>query len=150
VVIAAGDADADKGGPGEAPTEEEKLVVTSGVMAGRVLGSPGKTLQEARFVIGDFVDVAVFAPGADGSVAAPPTGGPARPGREFAGRGGYGSGVNGVRDERGGGYGGFRGRGRGVGEGRLNGGGVPVGEWRRGEQVPPGGRGWGRGRGRGF
>ena len=45
------------------------VVPREGVMGGRLEGEPEKTLQEARFVIGDFISCAVFAPGADGSVA---------------------------------------------------------------------------------
>lgn len=87
-----------------------------------------------------------------------------RMGGEYASRGGGGGRENG--------YGGFRGRGGvgGVGGGggaagggaggrgapygggpRFGDGGLPSGEWRRGERIPegPGGRGYGRGRGRG-
>ncbi len=114
-----------------------------------------RTLADSRFVIGDFVDCAIFPPLADGSVA---------PGGQ---RGGYVGGMgprglgmggppppreNGYGRSRGGGYGlgrgdGFGGGGRGgdFGPGRL-----PPGEWRRGERLPDSGyaRG-GRGRGRG-
>jgi len=140
------------------PSEEEEKIVTQGPFAGRVEGEPDKTLQEARFVIGDFIDCAIFPPLADGAVAPPPSrntgmgrggynGGPP------SGRGGYGEsrGVNGFG-------GGYRGRGDGGtrgggmhGNGRLGGEGLPSGEWRRGERVPegPGRGGYGRGRGRG-
>ncbi len=120
-----------------------------------------RTLADARFVIGDFVDCAIFPPLPDGSVA---------PGAQ---RGGYAGSVgprgmgmgmggppppreNGYGRSRGGGYGlsrgdGFGGGGRG---GEFSGGRVPPGEWRRGERLPDsgygrGGYGGGRGRGRG-
>lgn len=89
-----------------------------------------KTLEESRFVIGDFVDVAVFPPLSDGSVVSRGNAlGPFRGGREngYSARGGRG------------GFGGGRGRGD-------YGPPMPVGEWRRGERLPdPGYRG-GRGR----
>ncbi|MCJ1402367.1 hypothetical protein MMC11_005587 [Xylographa trunciseda] len=127
-------------------------VAREGLMAGKLAGDPEKTLQEARFVIGDYVDCAILAPLADGSVN--PGVGPA------AGVAGRGSGYGGARGSmmggpRENGFGGFRGGGRGAprggfGAGRLGDGGVPTGEWRRGERVPEGsGRGFGRGRGRG-
>lgn len=131
------------------PSEEEAKVVTSGVMAGPLGEDAGKTLQEARFVIGDFISCAVFAPLADGGVAPPLRGGVGGRGGGEYGRGrGFGGGW-----ENGGG--GFRGRGgtRGVGGfngGRIGDGGVPQGEWRRGERVPEGRGGYARGRGRGY
>jgi len=86
-----------------------------------------KTLAEARFVIGDFIDCAIFPPLSDGSVVPR--------GDTIGNRGGY---VNG------------RGRGAanyGVGRGAS----IPVGEWRRGERLPGaegggyrGGGGYGR------
>lgn len=167
-------------GPGVLPaTEEEKGYVAGGVMAGRLEGVPGRTLGDARFVIGDWVECAIFPPGADGSVAPAPAstaqayrgartgdfgargeGG----GREFAAReyrvggdtffGGRGGVLGGPREN---GFGGFRvgrgGRGGGGfgGDGIRGGEGVPMGEWRRGERVPEGRGGFGgRGRGRGF
>ena len=131
--------------------EVAKAMVRDGVMAGRLEGEPEKTLQEARFVIGDFISCAIFVPGPDGSVASGHAGRGAggRGGRgEFGGRGGYGG--------FGGENGGFRGRGRGGfgggfgGGGRVGDGGVPQGEWRRGERVPEGRGGYGRGRGGGY
>ena len=128
-------------------------VVKEGLMVGKLEGDPEKTLQEARFVIGDYVDCAILAPLADGSVN--PGVGPAA---GVVGRGnGYGGGrgtmMGGPREN---GFGAFRGGGRGgprgggFGAGRLGDGGLPTGEWRRGERVPEGsGRGFGRGRGRG-
>ena len=118
-------------------------------MAGRLEGEPEKSLMEARFVIGDFVDVCILPPGADGSVVGPP---PVR------GRGAVADGGGGRSTRENGFGGGYRGRGRGGGgfgapEGRLGGGGggLPSGEWRRGERLPPDGRGGFRGgRGRGW
>ncbi len=130
------------------PSEEESKVVTSGVMAGPLGEDAEKTLQEARFVIGNFISCAVFAPLADGGVAPSGVGRGGRGGAE-SGRGrGFGGGW-----ENGGG--GFRGRGvmRGPGGfngGRVGDGGVPQGEWRRGERVPEGRGGYARGRGRGY
>lgn len=98
-----------------------------------------KTLDEIRFVTGDWVDVAVYPEG----------------GRGFAGRGGRENGMGapggqGIRMR------GLAERGRGGGFGGT----VPSGEWRRGEKVeegvagggrrePPGGGGYGGRRGRG-
>ena len=143
------------GGRGLLPTEEEEKVVTNGVMAGVLEGEPDKTLREGNFIVGDFLSCAIFPPSADGSVVPPPGRGPGAGrggGNDFGGRGG------GYGPPRENGYGGYRGRGgmRGVGMfngGRVGDGGVPSGEWRRGERVPegPGPRGgYGRGRGRGY
>lgn len=100
-----------------------------------------KTLEEVRFVIGDFVDCAIFPPLSDGSVV---------------GRGSV-TGLNGSRGRengygpRGGRLGGY---GLGGGRGRGDfGGNMPSGEWRRGERIPDsgfrgGGYTGGRGRGR--
>ncbi|MCJ1255949.1 hypothetical protein MMC24_003768 [Lignoscripta atroalba] len=146
-------------GPGILPTDEEANVVTGGPMAGELNGDPDRTLQDARFVIGDYISCAIFPPLANGSVAPPPVPG-------TAGRmGGGGRGTNDFGGGRGGvlggprenGFGGFRVRGGPRGGGLFNGGrpgdgGLPSGEWRRGERVPEGpggGRGYGRGRGRG-
>ncbi|KAF2462039.1 Sin3 associated polypeptide p18-domain-containing protein [Lineolata rhizophorae] len=139
------------------------------------------TLASARFVVGDFISCAIFPPLADGSVAPPPppppppplpppsaaafgAGGrrpppaneyaqPSRPPREN----GYGGGGA-DRYGGGGGYGrpGGGGGRRSYDGGRLGAGGMPHGEWRRGE-MPPGDGGYGsqgggyygRGRGRG-
>jgi len=141
------------GGGIDGDTNGAEAVVRDGLMTGKLEGDPEKTLQEARFVIGDYVDCAILAPLADGTV---------NPGVGLTtgviGRGnGYGGGrgsvMGGPREN---GFGGFRGGGRGVprgggsGVGRLGDGGVPTGEWRRGERLPEGsGRGFGRGRGRG-
>ena len=117
-------------------------------MAGELGGEPEKTLQDARFVIGDYVSCAIFPPGPNGSVAPPPSGPGTRGGR--MGDYGGGRGVSGPREN---GYGSYRGRGapRG-GFGSMGGSSLPSGEWRRGERLPegPGGAGgYGRGRGRG-
>ena len=101
-----------------------------------------KTLEEARFVIGDFVDVAVFPPLSDGTVVS----------RGSAMGGGFGNrnGAAGVGRENGYSARGGRGGGGGGGFGRDRGdfgAPVPPGEWRRGERLP--GEGGYRGRGRG-
>ncbi|CAD6442728.1 181a2b4e-bb20-4c29-9273-c00b72193627 [Sclerotinia trifoliorum] len=148
------------GGPGILPDEEESAIVSGGIMAGSLMGEPEKTLQDARFVIGDYVCCAILPPMADGGVAPPPSG-PSRGGfaggrsetSEFGGRGGMGPRQNGFG-------GGYRGRGASRGGGFSQGmgqgpgaGGVPSGEWRRGERIPngpSGGRGRGYGGGGGF
>lgn len=137
------------------PTEEEEEVVRGGVMAGELGGEPEKTLQEARFVIGDFVDCAVLVPGEGGRVAAPlrrgvEIGGGGRGGYVRGRENGYAGGGYGGRGRGGGGRGGYGGAGGGLGPGRLGGEGVPSGEWRRGESLPDRGYGYGRGRGRGY
>ncbi|KAL3479725.1 Sin3 associated polypeptide p18-domain-containing protein [Aspergillus californicus] len=104
----------------------------------RVQGSDAeKTLQEARFVVGDYVDCAILPPLEDGSVAPPLAGGRVP---------NVGGGMRAFRDVGfGGGPGGFGGRpGRGRG-GHV----IPSGDWRRGERVPEGGRGSGGGPGAG-
>ncbi|RFU34752.1 hypothetical protein B7463_g1527, partial [Scytalidium lignicola] len=139
-------------GPGVLPDKDEAAIVTGGPMAGELGGEPEKTLQDARFVIGDYVSCAILPPMANGSVA-PPIGGPGRSSGYGGGRGvndfGNRSGpYNGSRENaplgyrgRGGPRGGF-GQGTGMGGERI-----PPGEWRRGERVPEGPSG---GRGRGF
>lgn len=104
-----------------------------------------KTLEDVKFVIGDYIDCAVFPPLSDGSVA---------------GRGSFGprgQRENGYGRVRGGSYGGQGGRGgyngsapRSVDFGGA--GSIPSGEWRRGERLPDGGgfRGGGRGPRRGY
>jgi histone deacetylase complex subunit SAP18 len=114
-------------------------------------GDPDKTLADVRFMIGDYVACAILPPLPDGSVPAapPPLSGPGRgpPSGPYGGRpreNGFGG-----RGE----YGGFGRGGRGGGgrfdDRRLSGGGVPFGEWRRGEAPPDRELGSGRGRGRG-
>lgn len=127
-------------------------------------GDANKTLQDARFVIGDYISCVIVSPPVDGSVPPQPGGLIARPGGvmgrvigEF-GTGGGGpirGGSFGAPRENG--SGGIRGRGGlrgavGFNGRRLGDGGLPTGEWRRGERLPegPGGRGYGRGRARGF
>lgn len=124
------------------------MVITAGPMAGLLGGEPSKTLQDARFVIGDYIDCAVFLPGNGSNVDGHADVG-RRGGRDYSG-----SGRGGPREEydrfggrSGGRVGGFRG-GR-TGEGL----GVPPGDWRRGERLPDGGvgRGYGgRGRVKGY
>lgn len=115
-----------------------------------------RTLADARFVIGDFVDCAVFPPLTDGSVA---SGG--QRGWQAGGAGPRGMGPGGPPPPRENGYGRSRGGGYGMGRGEGYGGGgrggdfggnrLPPGEWRRGERLPESsyGRGYGGGRGRG-
>lgn len=95
-------------------------------------GDEEKTLHDVKFVVGDYLDCAIFPPLANGEVAPPP--------RNFGGRSGPPPRENG--------FGGppFHGRGGG-GRGRL-----PLGEWRRGDDIPPGSNGGSRrgGRGRGW
>jgi histone deacetylase complex subunit SAP18 len=135
-------------------------------------GEPDKTLGEAKFVIGDYVACALLPPLADGTVqAAPaplPTGPRGPPPRDGGGRRAeYANGYGG-RGDFGGGYGrgGARGGGGRYDDRHGGAGGVPHGEWRRGEAPPDrdrewererepagfwrgGGGGGGRGRGRG-
>ncbi|KAL5333278.1 Sin3 associated polypeptide p18-domain-containing protein [Aspergillus crustosus] len=99
-----------------------------------------KTLQDAHFVIGDYVDCAILPPLEDGSVA-PALGGPRG--------GGLGVGGGGMRAFRDNGYGGGARGGRG-GRGGGDRGIIPSGDWRRGERVPEGERGERGERGRGF
>jgi histone deacetylase complex subunit SAP18 len=104
-------------------------------------GEPDKKLQDARFIIGDYITCAVLPPGSDGKVAPPPppsagmsrSFGPGPPPREN----GYGSG--------------YGGRSRGGPREYGIGGGVPSGPWQRGDipGAPRTGVGYSRGRGRG-
>lgn len=96
-----------------------------------------KSLGEANFVVGDWIDVAVY-PEGHGGVS--------------VGRG-FGGGRGMAREN---GMGGFKVRGgaRGAFAERMGGAGVPSGEWRRGENVDDmergvGGAGMGMGMGRG-
>ena len=122
-----------------APPKEDLNGDKEGATVGYELGGEDaeKTLEDVRFVIGDYVDCAVFPPLSDGSVV----------GRgAIGGFGGRGR-ENGFapRGARGGGYGMAGGRGRG--DFAAN---IPSGEWRRGERLPDGYRGaYGGGRGRG-
>lgn len=133
-------------------------------------GDAEKTLQDARFIIGDYIACAILPPLSNGSVAPPLS----RTDSAGFARGGYGNGAGrggaaGARDAYPGRRDGFGGpRENGFGEGHFGGGrggrggypggrddfgrgspggNVPLGEWRRGEQVPYSG-GYGRGRGR--
>ncbi|KAH8595565.1 Sin3 associated polypeptide p18-domain-containing protein [Bisporella sp. PMI_857] len=112
------------GGPGILPDEEEAAIVAGGRMTGSLMGEPEKTLQEVKFVVGDYVTCSILPAQANGHVAPLPSG-PRDSGFGSRGRGG----------SRVGGY------GQGIGAG------VPNGEWRRGERVPEGPSG---GRGRGY
>ncbi|KAK8012386.1 hypothetical protein PG991_009761 [Apiospora marii] len=142
------------GGPGLDPDDAEcaKQIDLS--------SDADKTLADARFVVGDYISVAILPPLGDGSV---PPASSARMGRGAgageAGRvrdrfSGVGGGPGGARDRENGFGGGRlgRSRGRGGGPGRhddFGRVGVPMGEWRRGERLPDApsaGRGRGRGR----
>jgi histone deacetylase complex subunit SAP18 len=111
-------------------------------------GDADRTLADVKFLIGDYVACAILPPLPDGSVpAAPPPvsalgrGGP--PSGSYGGGRGRENGFNGRGDF---------GYGRGGRGGRFDdrlGGGVPTGEWRRGEAPPDREPGFGRGRGRG-
>ncbi len=130
------------GGPGILPDEDEAAVVAGGQMAGALGGEPEKTLQDAKFVIGDYVICAILPALANGAVAPPPMRGP-------FGRGGGDFGASrmapGGPRENGFGYRGRGGPRGGGGFGQGIGAGVPSGEWRRGERVPEGPSGRGRG-----
>ncbi|KAJ6160320.1 hypothetical protein N7470_003716 [Penicillium chermesinum] len=93
-----------------------------------------KALQDARFIVGDYVECAIVPPLEDGSIAPPPRGG--------SGSGPGGGGMRAFRDNgfgRPGRGGGPRGGDR-DGPPRL-----PPGDWKRGERLPDGpGRGGGR------
>lgn len=114
-------------------------------------GDPDRSLADVKFLIGDYIACAILPPLPDGGVPAapPPLSGPGRgpPPGSYGGRGrenGFGG-----RGDWGGGYGrGGRGGGR-FDDRRMSGGGVPSGEWRRGEAPPERESGFGRGRGRG-
>ncbi|KAA8651377.1 hypothetical protein EYZ11_008334 [Aspergillus tanneri] len=124
-------------GPSDSPYRDEQEERTKKNGAGprnlRLQGNDAdKTLQEMRFVIGDYIDCAILPPLEDGSVAPPPT----------TGRGPMSSTIGGgMRAFREPGFGGRPGRGgRGGGGGDR---GMPMGDWKRGERLPEGGRrGW--------
>jgi histone deacetylase complex subunit SAP18 len=84
------------------------------------------TLEDARYVIGDYVSCAILPPLPDGSVAPEYAARRERPG-PVPPRGGGGPG--GFRGDSGFGRGDARGRRRGFGD-------VPSGDWRRGERLP--------------
>ncbi|CAD6499596.1 BgTH12-03707 [Blumeria graminis f. sp. triticale] len=123
--------------PNSLPDEEDTPYVSGGQLVGPLGGEPEKTLQDAKFMIGDYIACAIIPPDQDGTVAPPPppmarTSYTAGRAGEYVSRGHHMS----YRDN---GYGsGYRGRGAPR---------VPPGEWRRGERLPDGPSG---GRGRGF
>lgn len=92
-----------------------------------------KALQDARFIVGDYVECAILPPLEDGSVAPPLRGGSGPPPA--------GGGMRAFRDN------GFGRPGRGGPRGGDRGGppALPPGDWKRGERLPEGG---GRGGGR--
>lgn len=104
-------------------------------------GDENKTLADAKFVIGDHIDCAIFPPLANGDVAGPSRG--------LGGRSGPQPRTNGFGPSD---FSGRRGGMRNGGPGGGGGGGVPPGEWRRGDPVPPARDSYGRrgGRGRGW
>lgn len=125
-------------GPKDSPyrgenDEENGGSAATGPRALRLQGNDAdKTLQDFRFVIGDYVDCAILPPLEDGSVAPP----------FVTGRGSVsgpvGGGMRAFRDP------GFGRPGRGRGDR-----GIPSGDWRRGERLPDGGgRNYGGGPGR--
>ncbi|KAF2728615.1 hypothetical protein EJ04DRAFT_516486 [Polyplosphaeria fusca] len=146
VIGASSDPDVDMNGTDAGDAEGVKQALKN------LDGEPDRTFADAKFVIGDYVCCAILPPLADGSVAsAPPA--PAGPAGRGPPRGGRENGF-GARGDHG------YGRGRGAYGDRRPSGGVPSGEWRRGEAPPissgggdgywrGGGGGGGRGRGRG-
>ena len=94
-----------------------------------------KALQDARFIVGDYIECAILPPLDDGSVAPALRGGSGPPQM-----GGGGGGMRAFRENGYGrpGRGGPRGGDRGPPS-------LPVGDWKRGERLPEGG---GRGGGR--
>jgi histone deacetylase complex subunit SAP18 len=115
-------------------------------------GDPDKTLADVKFLIGDYIACAILPPLPDGGVpAAPPPisslgrGGP--PSGPYGGGRGRENGFNG-RGDFGYGRGGRGAGGTGRYDDRMSGG-VPLGEWRRGEAPPEREPGFVRGRGRG-
>lgn len=101
-------------------------------------GDENKSLADAKFVVGDYIDCAIYPPLANGEVAAPSRG--------LGGRAGPPPRQNGYAPQD------FGSRRGGRGGGSIGGAGVPPGEWRRGDALPPGRDGFGRrgGRGRGW
>ena len=154
------------GGPGLSLDDPESVPATS-----RLEGDLDKSLESARFVIGDYISCAIFPPLVDGAVVSASAAAAASgPGVGVGGGGGgnfgrsYGSrqggrengyppsGFGGGAGGGGGGGGGPYGGGRPRGNGRFDGMGrsVPISEWRRGERLPDNGPSGGyRGRGRG-
>lgn len=108
-----------------APIASEEVDVSQTTAALRFQGDEAdKTLQEMRFVIGDYIDCAVLPPLEDGSVAPP----------IYSGRGPIGGGMRAFRENEFGAFGG----GRFARGGRGGSNGMPSGDWRRGEMLPPG------------
>lgn len=122
-------------------------IVKDGPLSGRLAGEPDKTLQDARFVIGDYVSCAIFAPGTGAAEAGAGTAGVVGRNAGPMGRGGRENGFGGGFRGRGGGY-----RGQPSTFGRLADQDLLRSEWRRGERIPdgPAGRSYGRGRTRGW
>ncbi|POR39703.1 Histone deacetylase complex subunit SAP18 [Tolypocladium paradoxum] len=116
-----------QGGPG---AETSEFGETGGSLRGEQ--EIGRTLGDARFVVGDYVSCAILPTLSDGSVA------PASSARRDAGTGmREGRGLRGgfLGRENGFGHGGARG-GRGGGWRDDMGGRFPMGEWKRGETLP--------------
>lgn len=140
-----------EGGPGAKVAEGDEEDNNGRGGGGRPAGGAATTLEDARYVVGDYISCAILPPLENGAVA------PASHAR--TGRGaGIGEGVAsrsapGARRENGFEFG-RRGRGPrvggGVGFGARGGpGSIPMGEWRRGERLPDApSRAAGRGRGR--
>jgi len=133
--VVIGDAGEDEKGPAAAAALPKSSVGNQGPLATQ----PDLMLKDGRFVVGDYIAVAILPPLENGDVAPPLK--DEEPARRLAGRGRGREWVDGrgFSSERGHG---FRGRGRGVfgqqpdeGFGRS---GLPNGEWRRGETVPVG------------
>ncbi|KAJ5901493.1 hypothetical protein N7495_002021 [Penicillium taxi] len=133
--------------PKESPYRDEKEAdrdegLQSRAVPLRFQGSDAdKELQDARFIIGDYIECAILPPLEDGSIAPPLRGssGPSGPptGMRAFRDNGYGrSDRGGPRD-----HGGPRNRG-----GDRGGRDFPQGDWSRGERLPYGGRDRGGGR----
>ncbi|KAB5558016.1 Sin3 associated polypeptide p18 [Coniochaeta sp. 2T2.1] len=141
----------------------EDGALTEGRSKEEMSSAAGKTLAEAKFVVGDYLSVAVLPPDEGTGAVVPAVGrvevgrGPGgvvpAPVRNGAGPLGVGRGGGGWGRGGGGGGGGRFGGGGGrewdAGRGGRDRDGVrlPEGEWRRGERLPDGGGG-GSGRGR--
>ncbi|KAI1932345.1 hypothetical protein LOZ66_006892 [Ophidiomyces ophidiicola] len=99
-----------------------------------------RTLQDSRFIIGDYIECAILPPLQDGSVA------PNVTPRGASGAFAIGSGMRAFPPVRENGFGRQRHGGAGSGRGAITTPAVPSGEWRRGERIPDeGGRIYGRG-----
>ncbi|PKY09281.1 hypothetical protein P168DRAFT_287342 [Aspergillus campestris IBT 28561] len=133
-------------GPRDSPYREEHGDEDENQEGGKKGGGRGphrmqgneadKTLQEMRFVIGDYVDCAILPPLEDGSVAPPLTTGRGPSGLPMGG---------GMRAFREPGFGGRPGAGGAGGPRGRGGERIPFGDWKRGERLPEGGRGGRRG-----